>query len=99
FPAATLPLELLNPLLNGALSVLNEANTSLVGGHTIDDETLKLGFSVSGFVDKGCEWTNAGAKPGDVLILTKGLGTGTITSALKTRKAPPEWVAAAVVSM
>jgi len=99
FPAQTLPLELLEPLMRGALSKIHEAGACLAGGHTIDDDTLKLGFSVSGFVAKDKAWTNAGARPGDVLILTKGLGTGTITTALKVREAKEAWVKAATESM
>lgn len=99
FPAATLPLAMLNPLMKGALSVMDKAGVSLVGGHTIDDETLKLGFSVTGYVEKGKQWVNSGAQVGDFLILTKGLGTGTITTALKSRQADQAWVKAAVESM
>lgn len=99
FPARTLPLELAGPLLRGAVEKLNEAGACLAGGHTIEDETLKLGFSVTGFVARDKAWTNAGCRPGDALILTKGLGTGTITTALKIREARAEWVQAAISSM
>ncbi|MEY4629922.1 MAG: synthase related protein:Selenide water dikinase [Pseudomonadota bacterium] len=99
FPGARLPLDLIRPLMDGALSVLNRAGVALAGGHTIDDETLKMGFSVSGFVNKDKTWTNAGAKAGDVLILTKPLGTGTITAALKKGEAKPDWVKGAIDSM
>jgi selenide, water dikinase len=99
FPTSQLDLMLLQPLMKGAVDKIKEAGAVLAGGHTIDDETLKLGFSVTGFVSKNKAWTNSGAKPGDVLILTKGLGTGTITSALKSGVAKPEWIAAAISSM
>lgn len=99
FPAAKLPLDLIDQLMGGAMEKILEAGACLGGGHTIDDEALKLGFSVSGFVTKGSEWTNAGARPGDALILTKGLGTGTVTSALKSRKASQDWVESAIASM
>jgi selenide,water dikinase len=99
FPGSKLPVEVIRPLMDGAMSVLNRAGIALAGGHTIDDETLKMGFSVSGFVNKGRHWTNAGAKPGDVLILTKGLGTGTICAALKKGAAPDGSVTAAITSM
>lgn len=99
FPAQTLPLELLRPLMEGALSKVHEAGACLAGGHTIDDETLKFGLSVTGFVNSKNVWANSGAKPGDALILTKCLGTGTITSALKRREAKDEWVTAAIDSM
>lgn len=99
FPSATLSLELLHPLLEGAIEKIEESGACLAGGHTIDDETLKLGFSVTGFVDRDRAWTNAGSKPGDVLVLTKGLGTGTITTALKIDEAPQDAVHAAIQSM
>ncbi|HTL12546.1 MAG TPA: selenide, water dikinase SelD [Bdellovibrionota bacterium] len=99
FPGAHLPMDLIGLLMKGALSKIHESGACLAGGHTIDDETLKLGFSVSGFVRKDRAWTNAGAKAGDALILTKPLGTGTITSALKKREAKDEWVRGAVQSM
>ncbi|MCB0384711.1 MAG: selenide, water dikinase SelD [Bdellovibrionales bacterium] len=99
FPTAHLPIELVKPLMAGAVEKIEEAGAALGGGHSIDDETLKLGFSVTGFVDKDRAWTNAGAKPGDVLILTKALGTGTLISANKEGKADPAWVKTATESM
>lgn len=99
FPAQTLPVELIQPLLAGALEKIHEAGACLAGGHTIDDDTLKLGFSVTGFVAAGRAWTNTGARAGDRLILTKGLGTGTITTALKIGEAKQEWIDAAIASM
>jgi len=82
------PLGLLEPLviqqvLQGASDVMSEAKASLVGGHSIDDDTLKFGLSVTGLVETNRIWSNTGAKVGDVLILTKPLGTGTICAALK----------------
>lgn len=99
FPARTLPIELVDPLMQGAVEKIHESGACLAGGHSIDDDTLKLGFSVSGFVDQGKAWTNAGARPGDALILTKGLGTGTITTALKLREAKENAILAATLSM
>lgn len=99
FPTASLPLDLLKPLMQGAIDKIHESGASLVGGHSIDDDTLKLGFSVTGFVEKDRVWTNAGLKDGDVLILTKPLGTGTITSGLKTKKASHSSIADAISSM
>ncbi|MCM0604874.1 MAG: selenide, water dikinase SelD [Xanthomonadaceae bacterium] len=99
FPTEHLSLDVLGSLMKGAVSKIEESGAVLAGGHTIDDETLKLGFSVSGLVCKNKAWTNAGAKPGDVLILTKGLGTGTITTALKIREAKEKSVIAVIESM
>jgi selenide,water dikinase len=99
FPSLTLPIEILEPLFAGALEVIHEAGAVLAGGHSIDDETLKLGFSVTGFVEDGQVWSNQGAQPGDHLILTKALGIGTITSALKRGEVSPESLQAAILSM
>lgn len=99
FPSQKLDLALIEPLMAGAVEKIQEAGACLAGGHSIDDDTLKLGFSVSGFVKKDEAWKNSEAKTGDVLILTKALGTGTITSALKNKKSKPEWEKAAIESM
>jgi selenide,water dikinase len=83
FPLETLDTSVAVEVLQGACDAIAESGASLVGGHTIDDDTLKFGLSVTGFVDPEKVWSNAGAKTGDVLILTKALGTGTLTAALK----------------
>jgi selenide,water dikinase len=75
--------EVLDPMMSGAVATIHEAGALLVGGHTIDDDTLKLGFAVSGTVHPDRLWSNHGARPGDVLLLTKAVGTGTLTGALK----------------
>jgi selenide,water dikinase len=85
FPLATLPREVIAAILNGACEVLKEAETSLVGGHSIDDESLKFGLSVTGTAHPDKIWANRGAKVGDSLILTKPLGTGTLCAALKRK--------------
>lgn len=99
FPTEVLGLDILAKLMSGAVKKIEESGAVLAGGHTIDDETLKLGFSVSGLVDRSRAWTNAGSKPGDVLILTKGLGTGTLTTALKIGEATDESIQAVIESM
>jgi len=83
FPIATMDAEVVQQVLQGGCDLLQEAGVPLVGGHSIDDDSLKFGLSVTGYVHPKRVWTNAGAKPGDVLILTKALGTGTVTAALK----------------
>jgi selenide, water dikinase len=83
FPLATLDNSVAVDVLQGASDVITEAGAALVGGHTIDDDTLKFGLSVTGFVHPDKIWSNAGARAGDILILTKPLGTGTLTAALK----------------
>ncbi|MFP5520366.1 MAG: selenide, water dikinase SelD [Bdellovibrionia bacterium] len=83
FPLAQFPNEVIVQVLQGASDKITEANANFVGGHSIDDDSLKFGLSVSGFVHPKKVWSNAQAKVGNKLILTKALGTGTIMTALK----------------
>ena len=83
FPLIDFDNAIIADLLQGATDKLKEANADLAGGHSIDDETLKFGLSVTGLVDNNKIWSNAGAQVGDVLILTKALGTGTLMASLK----------------
>jgi selenide,water dikinase len=83
FPLATLDPSIMGEVLEGAYEKIRESNASLVGGHSIDDDTLKFGLSVTGVVDPKKMWTNKGAQAGDQLILTKALGTGTLSAGLK----------------
>ena len=83
FPLATMEGEVISSVLQGASDLLGQAKCTLVGGHSIDDDTLKFGLSVTGLVHPEHIWTNQGAQTGDVLILTKPLGTGTLSAALK----------------
>ena len=71
----------------------------MVGGHSVRDVEMKFGYAVTGLIHPEQVLTNSGARAGDVLLLTKALGTGVITTALKQRKAKPDWVAGAVCSM
>jgi len=73
-------------LLKGATEKLREAGACLMGGHSIEDEQFKFGFAVSGVVDKNSILKAGGARPGDTLVLTKKLGTGILTSAVKLKK-------------
>ena len=81
-----LPLEWLHEIMRGSLDKLCEAGVLLVGGHTVEDTTIKYGLSVTGFVSPDAIITNAGARPGDSLVLPKPIGTGIITSALKAER-------------
>ncbi len=99
FPTADLDYEVLHQLMRGAVDKIQESGACLAGGHSIDDDSLKLGFSVTGFVDKERSWVNSNAKPGDLLILTKPLGTGTLVSANKNGEAKEEWICEAINSM
>ena len=86
FPAKQLPLEVLREILEGALDRIREAGCALVGGHTVVDPELKFGLSVSGLVDDGEVWSIDRARQGDVLVLTKPIGTGVINQALRKGK-------------
>jgi len=99
FPIEKLPHEVMAEILRGGMEVLKEAGTVLLGGHSINDEEIKFGFAVTGLVSESAVVTNAGARPGDALILTKPLGTGIVSLANQIGKASPESVEAAFVSM
>ena len=92
-------LEILERILAGGLSKMIEAGCTVIGGHSIRDEETKFGYSVTGVVHPKKVLTNAGAKPGDALLFTKGIGTGVISTAIKKGKAEAGWIDAAVRSM
>lgn len=98
FPKA-LDLSILNDIMRGSLDKLNEAGALLVGGHSVEDSEVKYGLSVTGFVHPDKITKNSGAKPGDVLILTKAIGIGIITSALKAGKIKESGAEEAFASM
>ena len=83
FPSKTMDIKILNEILRGGIDKIQEAGVILIGGHSLDDPELKYGLSVTGTVHPKKLITNGGAKPGDVLILTKPLGTGIISTAVK----------------
>ncbi len=75
--------SVLGEILSGGQSALNEEGVTVLGGHSIDDPEIKIGYSITGIVDPAKVITNAQAKPGDALILTKPIGTGAISTAIK----------------
>jgi selenide,water dikinase len=83
FPIGKMDKSILKEILRGGLEKIHEAGAVLAGGHSVDDLELKYGPSVTGVVSPDRVWTNAGAKPGDSLILTKPLGTGILATAIK----------------
>ncbi len=99
FPIYSLPHSVMADILKGGMEVLAEAGTVLLGGHSINDEEVKFGFAVTGVIATDRVVTNAGARPGDRLILTKPLGTGIVSLAQQIGRAAPEAVAAATRSM
>lgn len=99
FPLATLDEAIMAEVLAGACEAISEAEALLVGGHSIDDDTLKFGLSVTGHVHPDHIWANSGARVGDDLILTKGLGTGTLCAGLKKSVFTESDIAEAIESM
>ena len=93
------PKDILGDILKGGYTKAQEAGCLIVGGHTVDDAEPKYGLAVVGLVEPGSQITNAGAKPGDVLALTKPIGTGIITTAGKQGVADEQTVARAVAVM
>ena len=98
FPAS-LDLSILQEIISGSTDKLKEAGVLLIGGHSIEDKEVKYGLSVTGLVHPQKVITNAGAKSGDKLILTKPIGVGVITTALKRGKISPDDVMDAIESM
>lgn len=99
FPARDFAAEDIRAVFAGGLAGLQAAGVVLLGGHTVQDVEVKFGYAVTGLVDPRRMWTNASARVGDVLLLTKSLGTGIITTAIKADRAPAAAASAAIASM
>lgn len=91
--------SVLRAIFEGGLAKLREARVALLGGHTVQDNEIKFGYAVTGEVHPQRVLANAGAQPGDVLLLTKAIGTGIVATALKFGRAPQAAVDAAIESM
>ena len=91
--------HVIKAIFSGGVDMLRTAGVALLGGHTVQDPEIKFGYSVTGDVRPDRMWTNAGARPGDELLLTKRLGTGVVATAIKFARAPQALVQAAVTSM
>lgn len=94
-----LPKEILGRVLRGGATKAEEAGVLVIGGHTVDDAEPKYGMAVTGTVEPGKQITNAGARPGDALVLTKAIGTGIITTAGKREKVDADVLDNAVAVM
>jgi selenide,water dikinase len=99
FPKKGVDAEILGGIMRGGLETLNKYGVSLIGGHSVDSQQIMFGYAVTGVIDPGKIATNAGARPGDVIILTKPIGTGVISTGIKFEKTTPEVAAASVATM
>ena len=99
FPNTGRDVEILERIVQGGLAKMQEAGCAVIGGHSIGDEEIKFGYAVTGLVNPARVWSNAAARPGDRLLLTKRIGTGVISTALKKDRASEAAVNAAVESM
>jgi selenide,water dikinase len=99
FPKKGLDFAILTEIMRGGLSVLTENKVALIGGHSVDNEQIMFGYSVTGVIDPNHVATNAGARPGDVIILTKPIGTGVISTGIKLAKAPAPVVEESIATM
>jgi selenide,water dikinase len=99
FPEKDFPPEWAAAIVGGGQAKLAEAGCVLLGGHSVRDPEIKFGYAITGLVDPERMITNAGGRPGQVLVLTKPLGTGVIATALKAGQAPEAAVAEATRSM
>ncbi len=99
FPKTGVGNDVIAAIFRGGLDKLAEAGVALLGGHTVQDPEIKFGYAVTGAVDPRRIWSNAGAQPGDRLLLTKAIGTGVVATAVKNGRAPDAVAARAVESM
>jgi len=90
---------ILEQIIRGGLDKMNEGKCTVIGGHSIRNEDIQFGYAVSGVVNPLQIWRNVGASTNDVLLFTKALGTGVISTALKKDRASKESLAAAIASM
>ncbi len=91
--------EILEQIIRGGLSKMTEAQCSVIGGHSIRNDDIQFGYAVTGIINPNRVWRNVGARAGDVLLLTKAIGTGVLSTALKNDRVTPVSLQAATVSM
>ena len=99
FPKKGVDPAILGEIMRGGLATLNRYGVTLLGGHSVDSEQIMFGYAVTGVIDPGKIASNSGARPGDVIILTKPIGTGVISTGIKFEKTSPEVAAASVATM
>jgi len=99
FPKKGVDLAILREIMRGGLETINKYGVILIGGHSVDNQQIMFGYSVTGLIDPNKVATNAGARAGDVLILTKPIGTGVISTGIKNARAEVAVVTASVETM
>jgi selenide,water dikinase len=99
FPKKGVDPAILLEIMRGGLETLNQHGVTLIGGHSVDNEQIMFGYSVTGIIHPDEVATNSGARPGDVLILTKPIGTGVISTGIKKARASDSVVAGSVETM
>src|ERR1700720_903934 len=91
--------EILEQIIRGGLSKMSEAKCSVIGGDSIRNEDIQFGYAVTGVINPQCVWRNVGARAGDVLLLTKAIGTGVLSTALKKDRVAAGNLEASIASM
>ena len=99
FPKTGVDPAILGEIMRGGLETLNKYGVTLIGGHSVDSQQIMFGYSVTGVIHPANIATNAGARVGDVIILTKPIGTGVISTGIKFEKTTPEVAASSVATM
>ena len=99
FPKKGVDPAILGEIMRGGMETLNKYGVTLLGGHSVDNKEIMFGYSVTGVIDPAKLATNAGARPGDVVILTKPIGTGVISTGIKFEKTTPAIAASSVATM
>jgi selenide, water dikinase len=99
FPKKGVDPAILSEIMRGGLETLNQQGVTLIGGHSVDNEQIMFGYSVTGVIDPNKVATNSGARPGDVIILTKAIGTGVISTGIKKARVSDAIVAGSVETM
>ena len=99
FPKKGVDPAILGEIMRGGLETINKYGVTLIGGHSVDNEQIMFGYSVTGVIDPNKVATNSGARPGDVIILTKPIGTGVISTGIKKGRASDSIVAGSVETM
>ena len=99
FPKKGVDPAILGEIMRGGIETINKYGVTLIGGHSVDNEQIMFGYSVTGIIDPNKVATNSGARPGDVLVLTKPIGTGVISTGIKKGQASEAVVAASVETM